>query len=681
MTADVAALTEQSTEEVARARAERIRQGMRNWLETVSEYALAWERRDWHVLGYADWQAYLDGEFGAERLRMPTAQRQVAVEALRSAGMSQRAIGSALGVSVGTVNADLAVAQNGTPAEIRGADGKTYAATRPGPASVLGPEPDQQVWIAAARRAIEAHALKSKASTRCSRSTRTGLTLPARQATEKHAATWCRKCWPEPEPSEVPCGRCGTVVPAAEVADGPGGPPTLSPRWWCAVCRFMPPADYVTTSVTYGTLLPGDYIDRPYGPRRHVAWHQVRHVDQLAGEVTVWTDQGGAIAVHTDTRADLALTVRRPEGRTAAAGGVVACQRCHTQIPTAVTYNGKCPACLDAADHAQMSNEKLLAQDPGMESGAEETVAAGQLRAGDLVWVGPEGWQPATSAEIGPIPPEPGGWQVLARTRTGNHTATAQRCWRWDELLQIRRPVPAGGETTRFAAGEPVHAGPADEAHDPRASREAGAERRDSAPASATEAAAGVEFPLADGAAETDGGNLRSDAVTESAPAPAPSSTFVDGGAGVTPVDEERLTVAQIGRLRAAFDWARAGLARHPRFGNAPSRGVPRVLGREYLGETAPRAPRGSSHSADQVEHVEIEWNDDGSINLSYRSDRYVIADTSMWVPGVDEGLDVLCALGILPARFSRQYAAGVQAGLRGGAAIEGALIEEDEDA
>ncbi|SBT64248.1 hypothetical protein GA0070622_1218 [Micromonospora sediminicola] len=675
MTADVIALTEQSTEEMARARAERIRQGMRNWLETVSEYALAWERRDWHVLGYADWQAYLDGEFGAERLRMPTAQRQVAVEALRSAGMSQRAIGSALGVSVGTVNADLAVVQDRTPAEIRGADGKTYAATRPAPAVDVapgpGPEPDEQVWIAAARRAIEAHALKSKTSTRCSRSTRTGLTLPARQATEKHAATWCRKCWPEPEPSEVPCGRCGTVVPAAEVADGPGGPPTLSARWWCAVCRFMPPADYVTTSVTYGTLLPGDYIDRPYGPRQHVAWHQVVQAHFDAG-VTVFTNHSENVPVHEDVAGDLPLTVRRPEGRTAAAGRVSDCRACHSLVPAAVIYNGKCPACLDAADHAQMSNEKLLAQSPDMEPGAEETVAAGQLRAGDLVWVGPDGWQPATSAEIGPIPPEPGGWQVLARTRTGNHTATAHRIWRWDDLLQIRRPVPAGGETTRFAAGDTAPTGPSAETHDPRASREAGAEIRDSAPAGTAQAAAGVDTEPADGA-----DTARPHGAGDAAPASAPSSTSLDGGAEVTPA-EDGLTPADVARLRAVFEWARAGLARHPR--NAAGRGKPATLGMEYApGEPTPPLHPEMARSG-QVAHVEVCW-EAGQVDVVYRSDRYELDRIDFCPATVAQGVDLLCAWGVLPARFSQQYAAGVQAGMRRGAAIDGALIEEDADA
>ncbi|MFG2054791.1 hypothetical protein ACGFI9_12240 [Micromonospora sp. NPDC048930] len=689
MSPDVAALTERSTPAAARDRAQRIRKGLRDYLETVAEFALAWERHDWQVLGYDSWQAYLDGEFGADRLRVPEVHRTAAVTVLRQVGMSTRAIGTALGISKDTVAREVATVAAETddlPTTVRSLDGRDRPATRPTPEpspdedlaagrslrfgsleemdtalAAAGPAPDEQVWIAAARRGIEAHALKTKASTRCSRSTRTGLTLTAGQAAEQHEATWCRKCWPPAPPTEEPCPRCATVTPVGDLPDTP-------PRW-CPACRFMPPADYVTTSVTFGTLLPGDYIDRPYGPRRFVAWHQVVQVHFDAG-VTVFTDHGENVPVHEDMAGDLAVTVRRPEGRTAAAISVVDCRACHSLVPAVVLYNGRCPACLTAGDHAQMLEEKLAAQDPKMAPGPERTLPAGLLRAGDLVWVGPEGWQPATSVEIGPMPPEPGGWRVQARTRTGVHTATAQRTWRWDELLQIRRPVPA-----TEPAGEPVPTGPAAEAHDPRASREAGAEIRGSAPAGTpTESAAGVPTEPADGA-DTAFPHGAGDA----APAPAPSSASPDGGAGVTP-DDGMLTVAEIGRLRAVFEYARAVLARHPQYVNT-GRAIPHVLGREYVaGEVTPRPPRDYHKKPQQqpVVHVEVAWDRDGEIEISYRSERYVLSDIRIWAPGVDEALDVLCALGILPAQLSRQYAAGVQAGLRGGDAIDGELIEED---
>lgn len=52
----------------ARARAARIREGIHNYLETLSTIADAWRENDWRTLGYESWAAYVDGEFGAERL-------------------------------------------------------------------------------------------------------------------------------------------------------------------------------------------------------------------------------------------------------------------------------------------------------------------------------------------------------------------------------------------------------------------------------------------------------------------------------------------------------------------------------------------------------------------------------------------------------------------------------------
>ncbi|MCX4468951.1 hypothetical protein OOK41_01255 [Micromonospora sp. NBC_01655] len=194
-------LVEQSTEPVARARAERIRAGIHSYLETLAEIALAWERRDWAALGYESWAGYVDGEFGAERLRLPVEHRQRAVVELQLAGMSQRAIGAALAVDAATVNRDLRAAgvADATPRKVRGTDGKAYAATRPAPApaaAVVGPAPGDQVWMATARQGITGHAPRSKTSTRCNRSTRTGLTTTAGLASEAYAATWCAQCWP-----------------------------------------------------------------------------------------------------------------------------------------------------------------------------------------------------------------------------------------------------------------------------------------------------------------------------------------------------------------------------------------------------------------------------------------------------------------------------------------------------
>jgi len=117
--------------DAARGRAERIREGIHNYLATLGEIAAAYAERDWVHLGYASWDAYVDGEFGAERLRLPAGDRQQAVTELRLAGMSQRAIASTVGVNQATVSRDLAGDADASPAEITGTDGKNYPASLP----------------------------------------------------------------------------------------------------------------------------------------------------------------------------------------------------------------------------------------------------------------------------------------------------------------------------------------------------------------------------------------------------------------------------------------------------------------------------------------------------------------------------------------------------------------------
>lgn len=56
----------------------------------------AYEGRADKALGYASWHAYCEAELGG--IRIPLADRPAAVAELRGAGMSTRAIGSAIGV-------------------------------------------------------------------------------------------------------------------------------------------------------------------------------------------------------------------------------------------------------------------------------------------------------------------------------------------------------------------------------------------------------------------------------------------------------------------------------------------------------------------------------------------------------------------------------------------------------
>lgn len=116
----------------ARSRAGRIREGIHNYLETLGAVALAYAERDWEALGYDGWDAYVDGEFGAERLRLSPEHRQKAVVELRLAGLSTRAIGSAVGVDQRTVRRDLASgAASAAPEPVQGIDGKAYSPARP----------------------------------------------------------------------------------------------------------------------------------------------------------------------------------------------------------------------------------------------------------------------------------------------------------------------------------------------------------------------------------------------------------------------------------------------------------------------------------------------------------------------------------------------------------------------
>jgi hypothetical protein len=126
-------MTDIATTSNARIRAERIRLGMHSYIATRRDIADAYRDRDWQALGYDSWETYVDGEFSESRVRLSAPERREAVAELRLAGMSQRAIGTTLGVSKATVANDLAEVVNSDhlPEAVTGADGKTYAATRP----------------------------------------------------------------------------------------------------------------------------------------------------------------------------------------------------------------------------------------------------------------------------------------------------------------------------------------------------------------------------------------------------------------------------------------------------------------------------------------------------------------------------------------------------------------------
>lgn len=89
--------------------------------------AEAYERRAWAVLGYESWEGYCEQEF--KSLSIGKRERPAMIAALRSAGMSTRAIAAATGVSNATVSREGSGVTNVTP--VTGTDGKTYPASKP----------------------------------------------------------------------------------------------------------------------------------------------------------------------------------------------------------------------------------------------------------------------------------------------------------------------------------------------------------------------------------------------------------------------------------------------------------------------------------------------------------------------------------------------------------------------
>lgn len=93
----------QCSEATARALTDQLRQSLSlSWELLVETY----QRRAWAALGYQSWDAYTDAELGETRLRLPREERREVVASMTEAGMSTRAIGSALGVDPMTVTRD-----------------------------------------------------------------------------------------------------------------------------------------------------------------------------------------------------------------------------------------------------------------------------------------------------------------------------------------------------------------------------------------------------------------------------------------------------------------------------------------------------------------------------------------------------------------------------------------------
>lgn len=136
MTTDVSVDVEEIRQDLTREEAQALTVTIRSGMDRVHGMLIdAYRGRAWIVLGYASWEAYCDGELQGARPKLPQTERREVVGEMRQAGMSQRAIGTALGVAPGTVNRDLSSVQNRTvdpegdddpSSPIVGVNGKTY---------------------------------------------------------------------------------------------------------------------------------------------------------------------------------------------------------------------------------------------------------------------------------------------------------------------------------------------------------------------------------------------------------------------------------------------------------------------------------------------------------------------------------------------------------------------------
>lgn len=125
-----------SSAPLTKAEARRITDQLKSGLEKLWPLIeQAYFGRAWDALGYKSWDAYLDGEFGTYRLRLPREERDEVVNSLHAAGMSVRAIAAATGDSKSTVAEITRGVQNRTAATT-GTDGKKY-----GPKVAKDPKP------------------------------------------------------------------------------------------------------------------------------------------------------------------------------------------------------------------------------------------------------------------------------------------------------------------------------------------------------------------------------------------------------------------------------------------------------------------------------------------------------------------------------------------------------------
>jgi hypothetical protein len=146
----------------AKVRTNAIRSGLSSWQRLVEDIKAAYAARDWEVLGYPSWDAYLTGEFGnlLPQFSSGAEQRRIVMD-MSDAGMSSRAISAATGTSQSTVTRTVKPKTGESddspePAAPRsiGTDGKSYPKARPAtPAAKPAPPAEDGMCVVCKRRA------------------------------------------------------------------------------------------------------------------------------------------------------------------------------------------------------------------------------------------------------------------------------------------------------------------------------------------------------------------------------------------------------------------------------------------------------------------------------------------------------------------------------------------------
>lgn len=145
-------MTELDTRDLTVEEAREFVEQVRASVQDIKEWIVrAVKGRAWLALGYASWDEMCEAEFDGAVIRLPREDRREVVSSLREAGLSTRAIGSALGVDHKTVVNDIQSTGEFSPVgpgKVTSLDGRQRPATQP-----VRPSPsaaDQNVQRAAA---------------------------------------------------------------------------------------------------------------------------------------------------------------------------------------------------------------------------------------------------------------------------------------------------------------------------------------------------------------------------------------------------------------------------------------------------------------------------------------------------------------------------------------------------